>query len=50
MTNATENASSRVAIIRIPRPIAALLIVIAATTLPSFSQSNPDLQTFRDRN
>jgi hypothetical protein len=50
MTNATENPSSRVAIIRIPMAIAALLIVIAATTLPSFSQSNPDLQTLFRQN
>jgi hypothetical protein len=50
MTNVPENTLSRVTIIRIAMPIAALLAVIAATILPGFSQSNPDLQTFFRQN
>jgi hypothetical protein len=30
-------------------PAAALLVMIAATALPGFSQSNPDLQAFFQR-
>jgi hypothetical protein len=36
--------------IRIVMPTVALLLLIAATALPGFSQSNPDLQTFFQQN
>ena len=36
--------------IRIVMPTVALLVLIAATALPGFSQSNPDLQTFFQQN
>jgi len=50
MTNATENVWSRVAKVRIALAISALLVVIASTAVPSFSQSNPGVQTFFRQN
>jgi hypothetical protein len=41
-----ESAWSKVAMIRSVMPTVALLVLIAATALPGYSQSNPDLQTF----
>jgi hypothetical protein len=46
MTNATENVWSRVAKVQIAVAISALRVVIATTATPSFSQSNPGVQTF----
>lgn len=50
MSNAAESTWSRVAVIRTALVIAAVLIAIAATSLPGFSQSRPDLQTFFEQN
>src|SRR5258708_9113034 len=50
MSNAAESTWSRVAVIRTVLVIAAVLVVIAATALPGFSQSRPHLQSFFEQN
>lgn len=50
MSNVAESTWGRVAVIRTVLVIAAVLVVIAATSLPGFSQSRPDLQTFFEQN
>jgi hypothetical protein len=46
MNDAAKRTYGEIAIIRTVMPVAALLVLIAAATSPSFSQSNPGLQTF----
>src|SRR4029077_18504759 len=46
MSDATESAWRGIAMIQSFMLTVALVAVIAATPLPTFSQSNPDVQTF----
>jgi hypothetical protein len=41
-----ESVQSKVAMIRTVMPTAVLLVLVAATALPGYSQSNPDLQMY----
>jgi hypothetical protein len=50
MSDTSVSAWGKVAMIRSVMPTVALLVLIAATALPGFSQSNPDLQTFFQQN
>ena len=50
MSATTKSVWAKLAVIRRLMPAVALLVMIAATALPGFSQSNPDLQAFFQQN